>query len=373
MPIQLNNTGQTTTYLSAPTSGSWALTLPTALGTSGQYLTTNGSGVLSYTSPSTTTITGFTTAINITAPNTVINVSSIAGTAASTDVGIAIVPKSLNSGLLACIPDGTTYGGDARGVQFVDLQFPGQRTSSTNVVKGQQNAILGGYGNEISSVSIQNVIMGGLSNRIIDNAFRSVIAGGYGNLIGGTGGSNVILGGRYNTITTTTTGGVLGLGGRGGTNHGTTLMAFFSSSNFGQDAIKGMAQTRFFVVGAAPTSTSFLDMTTDPTFGVATVTNSPVLPEGYVMLCRGIVSGYKTTSLGLANWNTMALFKRPTGSNISLVGSTVTAKGTFGTVTNFLVQWSARTTTQSGVLIARANSGVVRYTAYLNILDIKAP
>ena len=51
MAIQFNNTNTGTITLSPPSSGTVALTLPAADGTSGQVLQTNGSGVLSFATP----------------------------------------------------------------------------------------------------------------------------------------------------------------------------------------------------------------------------------------------------------------------------------------------------------------------------------
>lgn len=51
MAIQFNNTNTGAITLSPPSSGTVALTLPAADGTSGQVLQTNGSGVLSFATP----------------------------------------------------------------------------------------------------------------------------------------------------------------------------------------------------------------------------------------------------------------------------------------------------------------------------------
>jgi hypothetical protein len=48
MAIQFNNTGTGTVTLASPSSGTPSFTLPSADGTSGQVLQTNGSGVLSF-------------------------------------------------------------------------------------------------------------------------------------------------------------------------------------------------------------------------------------------------------------------------------------------------------------------------------------
>ena len=378
MAIQFNSSGVGSVSLSASTTGNWSLTLPTALSAGGNFLTTNGAGVLGFTAPSYATLTGFIVTLNTASPNNIINVSSLAGSDASTDLGIAIVPK-LSGNLLACIPDNTIVGGNNREGPGVDLQFPSQRNSATQVNGGYMSALLGGFGNELSrSASLgrpfQGVIAGGYGNTIGFPCNNTFIGGGYGNTISNPTTSTplclAILGGRANLITSTTANSVVGLGGRGGTNHGTQYVAFHSGGNFGQDAIKGCTQTRFQVVFGSPTSTTFVDMVTS---GAASAVTTTILPEGYVMYVKGITSGFKTTTLGLANWNTSALFRRATGGNITLVGQTVTAKGSTGTVTNFLVQWVANTTFQTGILQSRADAAVVNYSAFLNIKDVKAP
>jgi hypothetical protein len=50
MPVQFNNTGNGVVTLSSPSTGTPTFTLPTADGTSGQFLSTNGSGTLSFAS-----------------------------------------------------------------------------------------------------------------------------------------------------------------------------------------------------------------------------------------------------------------------------------------------------------------------------------
>jgi hypothetical protein len=52
MPLQFNNTGNGVVTVSSPSTGTPTFTLPTADGTSGQVLQTNGSGVLSFGTPS---------------------------------------------------------------------------------------------------------------------------------------------------------------------------------------------------------------------------------------------------------------------------------------------------------------------------------
>jgi len=377
MAIQFDNTNTGSITLASPASGTWSLTFPPAFGTTGQYLTTNGAGVLGYTSGgAATTITGFTSALNTSSPNATVNVSSLTPTAVSTEVGFAIVPRGSGS-LLACIPDGTTTGGNARGTKSVDLQFAGQRSAATQVVGSNcaRSAILGGYGNSISGFNTECVIAGGYFNTIDSLVASSFIGGGYSNQITGSPSfpCSAILGGRDNYIDTAEKS-VLIFGGRGGTNHGNSgFTAVYSGNNFGLSTPRGQTQTRLQVLSGNPTSATYVDLVLTPaSAATASSVNTTNLPAGYVMLCTGTVTGFKTTTFGIANWNVSALFKRATAGNIVLVGNSVTAKGTAGTVTNFNVQWAANTTTQTGVLQARANAAVVRYNCFMNTLDLKA-
>ena len=53
MAIQFNNTGTGSVTLASPSSGTVSLTLPSADGTNGQVIQTNGSGTLSFTTMAT--------------------------------------------------------------------------------------------------------------------------------------------------------------------------------------------------------------------------------------------------------------------------------------------------------------------------------
>ena len=53
MAIQFNNTGTGSVTLASPSSGTVNLTLPSADGTNGQVIQTNGSGTLSFTTMAT--------------------------------------------------------------------------------------------------------------------------------------------------------------------------------------------------------------------------------------------------------------------------------------------------------------------------------
>lgn len=80
-------------------------------------------------------------------PNATVNVCALEATGATTNVGIAIVPKGTGSFSLQ-VPDGTTTGGNARGENAVDLRTA-SRGSATEVATGGR-ALLGPNGKRAS-------------------------------------------------------------------------------------------------------------------------------------------------------------------------------------------------------------------------------
>jgi hypothetical protein len=138
MAIQFNNTGTGTVTLASPSSGTPSFTLPSADGTSGQVLQTNGSGVLSFVTgggfPSGTAMmfvqtaapTGWTksTTHNDKALRVVSGAASSGGTTAFSTVFTDQTPTITTSGLSAAattlttpqIPSHTHTGGAANSI-----------------------------------------------------------------------------------------------------------------------------------------------------------------------------------------------------------------------------------------------------------------
>lgn len=184
-------------------------TLPTADGASGTFLTTNGSGTLSWTAATVGTVTsvsvvtangvsgtvatatttpaitltlaGIIPSLNTSAPNNTINASQVLANGGTTNQDLVLQPKGTGS-LLAQLPDGTTAGGDKRGTNSVDWQT--YRTVATyvtagnysviggggdNYITGQYNTIAGGNGNYIQSTATGGAIAGGINNKVRDN------------------------------------------------------------------------------------------------------------------------------------------------------------------------------------------------------------
>ena len=124
-------------------------------------------------------------------PNNVNYVSSFTGIGATANIDVAIVPKGDGSFSLS-VPDGTTTGGNKRGVYAVDLQL--SRSNADNVAAGRYSFIGGGVQNRIvNSNSWSSGIVAGDGNSI-DNSSQSAIVNGYFNQIEKSNNS-IVLGG----------------------------------------------------------------------------------------------------------------------------------------------------------------------------------
>jgi hypothetical protein len=121
--------------------------------------------------------------------NTTVAVNSLAASASTTDVDLAITPKGAGA-LLAQTPDGTTVGGNKRGTNSVDLQT--NRSANTQVASGNFSAVNGGQNNTASGV--QSSVSGGTSN--VAGGTQSSVSGGGFNSASGT--YSCIIGGSGN-------------------------------------------------------------------------------------------------------------------------------------------------------------------------------
>jgi hypothetical protein len=165
----------------------------TATGTTYQYTTSwqtvsYSAGALVY----------FTEAQSTTSPNATVNVVSLTANATSAIGDFVIKPKSTGS-ILANIPDGTTTGGNKRGLQCVDLQM--KRNSELDVATANYSVISGGQSNKCASGS-NHSIGGGYGNYIPSGDYVSIV-GGYANstgTFGVTGGESNVSTGAAHTI-----------------------------------------------------------------------------------------------------------------------------------------------------------------------------
>ena len=170
MPIQLNNTATSVVTLKSGTSSTAQLVFPSANGTASQVLKTNGSGTLSWTTLSSVPVTGFTTTDST---------GSFIASGGTTNQGVAVVAKG-SGGFSLQVPDGTTTGGDARGLLSVDLGL--SRTASSQVTSGANSILAGNNSSATQSGSIA------LGVNATNSSQDGIIAGGYYQYLSGTNG-----------------------------------------------------------------------------------------------------------------------------------------------------------------------------------------
>lgn len=367
MAIQFDNTNIGGITLAPATTGSWSLALPTALGTANQFLTTNASGVLGYTSAS-TNLTGFTLAVSTAFPNVTKNISSMTGNSASADVGVAVTARG-TGGVLASIPDGTTTGGNVRGTNSIDLQM--SRTAATMVASQSSSIILGGANNTNTGYGA-SVVCGGFNNNI-NGASTSVILGGSNNTINSAGYQSVIFGGNGNTISQ-------GYSSIFGGQYGNTFSTQYTSAyagfgfNTGQPAsTAGTTQLRYMPLASMPaTNIAYVlrnDALASTTGGVPYVTS---IPTGCVSFIRSFTIARRNTTFGVKSWQTYILVKRTAAGNVTQAGAVNSSSimATLGTAT-WTLTTAANATNQTVELLATSASGTtVPFSSVSYIMDM---
>jgi len=211
----LRLSGSTSGYVgfSVPANaGSTTYLLPSADGTSGQVLSTNSTGTLSWATPASGGPTQVTFAESTAAPNATVYVDSITAAATTTNADLALRPKGTGA-LTAHVADGTATGGNKRGANAVDWQT-GQRTNAMNVASGAQSTAGGGKDNRSSGAQstiaggwinvasgAQSTVGGGVSNNATGSDYATV-AGGASNTASGY--ASVVAGGKDNTASGST-------------------------------------------------------------------------------------------------------------------------------------------------------------------------
>ena len=298
-------------------AGSATYTLPGADGTTGQALSTNGSGTLSW---ATAGITQVTFAESTAAPNATVYVDSITAAGASANVDLALSPKGTGA-LTAQVADSTTAGGNKRGTYSVDWQTT--RASAGQSAIGPRGVISGGYANTISGSNNAAVIAGGSTN--IVNSNYGVIGGGYVNTsnggwdvvaggwtCGAYGGNGAVGGGMNNTVSQaygTIPGGAEGYSALWG------KLAYAS----GKFTSAGDAQFGLMILRGTTTSAATVLLTANA--AVASATNHTILLDNRVfgfridVIANSGAVGTSGTTYGLfgGQWTITGLARRATG------------------------------------------------------------
>jgi hypothetical protein len=144
--------------------------------------------------------------LNIESDSTVSTQTSSVIQSTTTNANLVIAPNGTGA-LIADIPDGILAGGNARGLNAVDLQM--FRGNSAMVASGNRSVIVGGNSNTASGTesvvvggnantasSSYSVVSGGQSNTAFTNT-HATVGGGFSNAASGQ--YSTIAGGDYNT------------------------------------------------------------------------------------------------------------------------------------------------------------------------------
>ena len=367
MPIQFNSTGVGTAGLGPATSGSWTFTMPTADGTSGQFVGTNGAGAWTFQTASAPTTTGTSFASNTTGANATVNNFSATPTGGTTQVAMALVPKG-TGGIYAAVPDGTAVGGNARGQYVWDMQIA--RTAADQVAACNYGTILGGANNKMDNFSTNYTICGGANNVITGNSTGAVVCGGNGNSIQnsymavvlnglngscgtGSGSSNYssILTGRYNS-----------------TNSQSYTTAFPTYNN--AQSFYGCCTYLNTRLGGFSSTLTTIPLTTyngsvviDSTNSIRVENSSTVVFDGVVIATAGNAGNTKT-------WLVEGVAVRANGSNVSLSTSSATASQASAGASAWTLTITADTTNQC-VVFTVASATNVSVVASINQTRIR--
>lgn len=248
------------------------LEVSTGLSISGTQLTATGGA-----------LTNWTEAVNTSAPNATVPVTSFTATNAAATVDAALIPKA-GGAVLAAVPTNSYVGGNKRGSYAVDWQT--SRSNAGEVASGTQSTVSGGYRNTSSgqyaavgggTINVASgtsaTVVGGDSNTASQT--RSTVCGGASNTASGA--SSIVVGGFQNTAD----GDYSTAMGRGARTRGSYGVLAHSSGAVGG----GDDQRREFMLYKGTTNATPIVMSADGAAGSAT--NSLVLPNNSAFGFRG--------------------------------------------------------------------------------------
>jgi hypothetical protein len=346
MAIQFDNTNTGSATLRPATSGTLALTLPSADGTTGQALTTNGSGQLAFSTVGGGGLTGFTAAESTAAPNATVYVDSLTASAASTNADVAFVAKGTGA-TLAQVPTSTTVGGDKRGQYATDWQKI--RNASTQVASGNYSVIVGGLNNTASGST--SVVVGGENNTasgdysFVGNGVVNTASASYGTVVNGyvctaSGIGSFVSNGESNTANGTYS--FVG-GGQAGSARLIAGNTIFPASVQPVAGTAGAQQSAILIVGRQTTdATATVLASNGSTPGTA---NQVILPNNSAYYFRGSVTSGVTGGGNSAMWTFEGGIKR--GANAAattLIQSVVNPVAADTGASSWIVALSADTT-----------------------------
>jgi hypothetical protein len=261
----------------------------------------------------------FVIADNATAsPNNTVNHASIQATGGSTNVSVSIVPKGTGS-ISAQVPDATTTGGNARGVNATDFQRV--RGNANQVASGERSFLAGGLNNIASGT---NSFVGGGEG----NTASGISSAAIGSWLG-TASSNraTVISSYFSTASQEQTTVINGNGSSATQTHALAIghsavadLACLIAEGFGAIGATGSSQALRYMVRGTTTTNSAVEL-----FGGTAANARLRCPSGKVMFMDIMI-------VGVANGGgTVATFQRQYAiKNVSGTTSEVYAPVTIG-------------------------------------------
>lgn len=323
-------------------------TLPTADGSSGYVLSTNGSGTLSWIASS---VTGFTAALNTSSPNNTVNASSLTASGGTTNQDFVIAPKGTGS-LLSAIPDGTAAGGNKRGINAVDLQT--SRSAATDVASGNYSAIVAGQYNVVSG-TLSGVLAG----------YQQNVSGDY----------SAAIGGQANTVSGSRSASVAGLGNQVTGNYSVALAGSGAKTTItgqvaqgvGNFAATGDAQLSQYVVMAQTTNATPTEMLVWP----GTINGRLVLQNNSTWTFSIDITGHRTGASESAGYQVKGVIRRDANAASTHIVGSVTKTDIAEDDATWDVTISADTT--NGALkieVTGAAAKNINWTAFVRSVEV---
>ena len=249
-------------------------------------------------------VTGFTSSLDVAAPNATVPVARLLATGAQTNIDVALQTKGTGA-KLAQLPDSTATGGNKRGARAVD--WATFRAAATQVASGADTTIAGGASHTASQAG--DTVGGGQNNTA--SGGDSCVPGGSTNVA--SGGNSFAMGSSCTAsgLASVAIGGSSTASGthswaRGNQAHTRGLMAYdvFSAGRF---STNGDAQSGRQVLRVGTTDATVSTFTAN--LAGAGTTNQLVLANDSAMCVTGQVTARQSTG-DAKGWTFSCVIKR---------------------------------------------------------------
>lgn len=267
-----------------------------------------------------------------------------------TDISVAITPKGRGA-IAAQVPDNTVSGGNARGLNAVDLQT--SRVNSSAVASGEKSVISGGSENRASGFG--STVSGGTNGLAIGD--YSTVSGGFINTASGE--NSTVSGGLANTASGTNS--TISGGSRATANSISGLWAY----GFFGEAL-GRNQMSFF--GARTTTTTTTPTRATANNASASATNQLTLRSNSAFLVSGRIVAWDTVAATAAAWEfqNVLITRAATAASTTLVGTRDVVLLNSNMATTPTISVTADTT--NGALAVTVTSGSANSTRWTCVL-----